>query len=203
MTFAYDSLKTCTSPRFTVPGESFAVEFVRHKTFWMRIFARTTFLLLKCCSIHVKLCVLATYSARNWVQKSWLRQQCTAVSPLAVAQLVTPKKTQKNWARRIYNSATPYGQAESLQKAGSSGTVCQLLDEQGSNFSTFWCHIYSDRVNHIQNLSRRERLVKQSRVYLIIGVSHGCKRLYFKRYNLESFSSIADILSDGFSFCGR
>ena len=26
LTFAYDSLKTCTSSRFTVPGESFAVE---------------------------------------------------------------------------------------------------------------------------------------------------------------------------------
>ena len=39
----------------------------RYKTFWMRIFERTTFLLLRCCSIHGKLCVLATYSARNWV----------------------------------------------------------------------------------------------------------------------------------------
>ena len=55
----------------------------RYKTFWVRIFARTTLLLI-CCSIHVKLCVLATYSARNWVQKSWLlRQQCTAVSPMS------------------------------------------------------------------------------------------------------------------------
>ena len=35
----------------------------RFKTFWMRIFERTTFLLLRCCSIHGKLCVLATYSA--------------------------------------------------------------------------------------------------------------------------------------------
>ena len=54
-----------TSPRFI-----FAVEFVkicRYKTFRMRIFERTTFLLFRYCSIHVKLCVLATYSARNWV----------------------------------------------------------------------------------------------------------------------------------------
>ena len=39
----------------------------RYETFWMRIFERTTFLLLRCRSIHVKLCVLVTYSARNWV----------------------------------------------------------------------------------------------------------------------------------------
>ena len=32
--------------------------------------------------------------------------------PWVVAQLVTPEKPQKIWARRIYNSATPYGQAE-------------------------------------------------------------------------------------------
>ena len=38
----------------------------RYKAFWMRIFERTTFLLLRCCSIHVKLCVLETYSAGNW-----------------------------------------------------------------------------------------------------------------------------------------
>ena len=57
-----------TSPRFIAPGESFAVEFVkicRYKTFRMRIFERTTFLLFRCCGIHVKLCGLATYSARN------------------------------------------------------------------------------------------------------------------------------------------
>ena len=57
-----------TSPRFTAPRESFAVEFVKiccYKTFWMRIFERTTFLHFRCCSIHVKLCILATYSARN------------------------------------------------------------------------------------------------------------------------------------------
>ena len=42
----------------------FAVEFFkicRYKTFWMRIFKRTTFLLFRCCTIHVKLCVLATH----------------------------------------------------------------------------------------------------------------------------------------------
>ena len=57
-----------TSPRFTTPGESFAVEFVKicpYKTFWMRIFERTTFLLFRRCSIHVKLCIFVTYSARN------------------------------------------------------------------------------------------------------------------------------------------
>ena len=48
-------------------GESFAVEFIkicRYKTFWMRIFVRGIFLLFRCCSIHVKLCVLVKYSAR-------------------------------------------------------------------------------------------------------------------------------------------
>ena len=72
----------------------------RHKTFWMQIFARTTFLLLRCCcSIHVKLCVLATYSARNWVQKSWLRQQYTAVSPISGSPTCdtekNPRKTER------------------------------------------------------------------------------------------------------------
>ena len=33
MTFVYDALKTCTSPRFTAPRESFAVEFVVMKHF--------------------------------------------------------------------------------------------------------------------------------------------------------------------------
>ena len=36
----------------------------RYKTFWMRIFERITFLLLRCCSIHVKWCVLATLSLK-------------------------------------------------------------------------------------------------------------------------------------------
>ena len=47
---------------------SFAVEFIkicRYKTFWMRIFAPRTFLLFRCCSIHVKMCVLVRYSARK------------------------------------------------------------------------------------------------------------------------------------------
>ena len=56
------------SPRFIALGESFAVEFIiicRYKTFLIRIFVRGTFLLFRCCSIHVKLCVLVEYSARN------------------------------------------------------------------------------------------------------------------------------------------
>ena len=35
----------------------------RYKTFWMRIFARKTFLRFRFCSIHVKIHVLLTYSA--------------------------------------------------------------------------------------------------------------------------------------------
>ena len=56
------------SPRFIALGESFAVEFIKichYKTFWTRIFVREMFLLFRCCSIHVKLCVLVKYSARN------------------------------------------------------------------------------------------------------------------------------------------
>jgi hypothetical protein len=79
----------------------------------MRIFERTTFLLLRCCSVHVKLCVWETYSARNWVLKScWhgLRQHCTAVSPMSGSPTFdTEKKHPEIWGRRIYNSATPYG----------------------------------------------------------------------------------------------
>ena len=47
---------------------SFAVEFIkicRYKTFWIRIFAPRTFLLFRCCCIHVKMCVLVTYSGRK------------------------------------------------------------------------------------------------------------------------------------------
>ena len=56
------------SPRFIALGKSFAVKFIkicRYKTFWMRIFVRGIFLLFRSCSIHVKLCVLLKYSARN------------------------------------------------------------------------------------------------------------------------------------------
>ena len=57
----YCSSLYCDFAAFTAHGDSFAVEFVkicRYKTFWMRIFKRTTFLLFRCYSIHVKLCVL-------------------------------------------------------------------------------------------------------------------------------------------------
>ena len=49
------------SPRFIALGESFAVEFMkicRYTKVWMRIFVRGISLLFRCCSIHVKLCVL-------------------------------------------------------------------------------------------------------------------------------------------------
>ena len=39
----------------------------RFKTFCMRIFARKTFLRFGCSSIHVKMRVLLTYSAKNRV----------------------------------------------------------------------------------------------------------------------------------------
>ena len=37
------------------------------KTFCVIIFARRTFLRFRCCSMHVKICVLFTQSARNRV----------------------------------------------------------------------------------------------------------------------------------------
>ena len=37
----------------------------RCKTFFLRIFARRTLLRFRYCSIHIKMCVLLTYSARN------------------------------------------------------------------------------------------------------------------------------------------
>ena len=37
----------------------------RFKTFCMRFFARKTFLRIRCSTIHVKMRVLLTYSARN------------------------------------------------------------------------------------------------------------------------------------------
>ena len=46
----------------------FAMESVticRFKTFWVRIFARGTLLLFRCFDIHVKMCVLLRYCARN------------------------------------------------------------------------------------------------------------------------------------------
>ena len=48
----------------------FAIESVkicRFKTFWVRIFARGTSLLFRCFDVHVKMCVLLTYSAIKWV----------------------------------------------------------------------------------------------------------------------------------------
>ena len=105
------------SQNFTAIYRPFAVEFVkvcRYETFWLRIFARRTFLLFRCYSILVKLCVLVVEFARNWVQKPWwhgLKQQyAQRHHPWAVAQLLTLPK--KNRTQRIYNSATPYGQAE-------------------------------------------------------------------------------------------
>ena len=86
----------------------------RYETFCKRIFARRTFLRFRHCSIHVKIHVLLTHSAvkRRFYMGS--RNLVPAVSPMSGSPTFdTEKKTkQKNRARRIYNSATPYGQAE-------------------------------------------------------------------------------------------
>ena len=68
------------SQNFTAIYRSVAVEFVkvcRYKTFWIRIFARRTFLLFRCYSIHVKVRVLVAESANPNVvtqQNYWLQR---------------------------------------------------------------------------------------------------------------------------------
>ena len=62
----------------------FAEEFVkvcRYKTFWIRISARRTFLLFRCYSIHVKLCVLEVEIEFKRVRAH--AAACTAVSPMS------------------------------------------------------------------------------------------------------------------------
>ena len=92
----------------------------RYKTFCMKIFARRTFLRFRCCSIHIKMHILLTYSA---VKRRVSMGSCnlvSAVSPMSGSPTFDTKKKQKNRARRIYNSlypplfiaTTPYGQAE-------------------------------------------------------------------------------------------
>ena len=52
------------------PSRKLRGEICRYETFWMGMFERTTFLLLRCRSIHVKLCVLVTYSADIIINES-------------------------------------------------------------------------------------------------------------------------------------
>ena len=83
----------------------------RYKTFCMRIFACRTFLRFRYCSIHVKIHVLLTYSA---VKRRVLMGSCNLVpaeSPMSGSPTfdTEKKRKQKIRARRIYNSATPYG----------------------------------------------------------------------------------------------
>ena len=47
------------------PSLKFRGGICRCKTFFLRIFVRRTFLRFRYCSIHVKMRVLLTYSARN------------------------------------------------------------------------------------------------------------------------------------------
>ena len=82
------------------------------KTFWMRIFARRTFLLCRCCSIHVKMCVLLTYSARKVKRLCWHMHAHTAVSAVyPMTSSPTFDSRDNEYAANFY-SATPYGQAE-------------------------------------------------------------------------------------------
>ena len=86
----------------------------RYKTFCTRIFALRTFLRFRYCSIHVKIHVLLTYSAVKCRVSMGSRNLVPAVSPMSGSPTfdTEKKRKQKNRARRIYNSATPYGQAE-------------------------------------------------------------------------------------------
>ena len=75
----------------------FAEEFVkvcRYKTFWIRISARRTFLLFRCYSIHVKLCVLKVEIEFKRVRAH--AAACTAVSPMSGSPTSgTLKKTER------------------------------------------------------------------------------------------------------------
>ena len=111
------------------------------------------------------------------------------VSLVACIRLI---RNSFNFYQKIHRTQSFF---QKLQKAGNSGTVCRPPDEQTSDFSTFWCHIYSHRVflkyaKSYSNLSRcicmsvseietlldlprcfERSLVKQSRVYVVIVVT--------------------------------
>ena len=86
----------------------------RYKTFCMRIFVRRTFLRFRYCNIHVKMHVLFTYPAVKRRVRMGSRNLVPAVSPMSGSPTFDTgkKRKQKNRARQIYNSSTPYGQAE-------------------------------------------------------------------------------------------
>ena len=103
-----------SSPRLTAPSQSFAVEFVVIKHFgWESLHVEPS------CGLYIVVYMLKCMfcwhipplnAVFRWAHATW----CQRYHPWAAAQLLTPKKKQKqkNRARRIYNSATPYGQAE-------------------------------------------------------------------------------------------
>ena len=77
---------------------SFGVEFIkicRYKTFWMRIFAPRAFLLFRCCSIHVKMCVLVRYSGRKLTLNVGLKTAMFSGIPMSAAPTSdTEKRTE-------------------------------------------------------------------------------------------------------------
>ena len=117
MTFACDSLKTCTSPRFTVPGESFAVEFVVIKHFG-------------CESLHVQPsgCLDVVVYMLNCVfwrhipleiqfKSRGSDSNAQRYHPLAVAQLVTPKKKPRKIERgEFITPPRPTGRRSNKQR---------------------------------------------------------------------------------------
>ena len=69
--------ETNTLSKFHRDNIALCVEFVkvcRYKTFWIRIFARRTFLLFRCYSIHVKLCVLVVELSSNGFRQQYVQQ---------------------------------------------------------------------------------------------------------------------------------
>ena len=83
------------SPRFSAPGERFAAEFVI-----MKHFAWESFLVGLSCSLDIAVYMLKDMfcwhipplnAVFKWASTSW----CQQYHPLAAAQLLTPKKTEK------------------------------------------------------------------------------------------------------------
>ena len=67
----------------------------RFKTISIRIFARKTFLRFRCSSIHVKMRVLLTYSARNCVQTPCLGRLTWLVPAVSTMSAAPTCDTEK------------------------------------------------------------------------------------------------------------
>ena len=79
----------------------------------MRIFERTTFLLFRRCSVHVKLCIWRhilleiEFKSRVDMDSDSNRYTVQRYRPLAAAQLSTPKKKQQKKQKRGHFKTPP------------------------------------------------------------------------------------------------